>query len=274
MERVVYLNGRFLPHDQVSISPFDEGFLYGYGLFETMRAYRGRVFALSLHMERLEKGCRVLKIPPPSSLERMEEVLSALLERNGLAGKDAYVRVTVTGGVGGQPTLLAFSRPLPDSLKRKKEGVRAVTARLERGWELASLKTTSYLLMHLKRREAEARGKDEALLVMKGVVLEGTHTNLFMVKDGRVITPPLSLPILPGITRGIVMDLLKRKGIPCCEEAFTLEDLLEADEAFLTNSLLEVAPLIEVDGREMRKGGFTEEVGREYRTLTGSSHPL
>ncbi len=268
---IVYLNGAFLPLSEASISPMDEGFLYGYGLFETMRGYRGHVFAIDRHLERLKKGCEYTGLPFP---EGVETTIEALLEMNGLRGRDSYIRITITRGDGKRPTLLIHCRPLPISVERKRRGMKGLLFTVERGRTLAPLKTTSYLLMRSIRIEAERAGKDEGILIdSKGEVLEGSYTNLFLVKEGKVLTPPLSSPILPGITRGIVVELLREAGVQCVEGPVYREDLFRAEEVFLTSSLIEVAPLVELEGRDIGGGDreVTGMVQEAYRRLVDSS---
>lgn len=275
-EPIVYLRGSFLPLSEARVSPRDEGFLYGYGLFETMRGYDGKVFAVNHHMERLKKGCEGLEIPLPEELEGIDAILDTLLKRNHLHQGDSYIRITVTKGEGGQPTTFIHCKPLPGSVEeKKKRGLKGITIKVDRERKLSPYKTTNYLLMRILRTEAERRGVDEAILLNpQGQVLEGSHTNIFISRGGEVLTPPLSLPILPGVTRGIVIDLLRESGIPCHEKVFYREDLFTADEAFLTNSLIEVAPLLEVDGRKIGKGikgKITSIAERAYRDLVGES---
>ncbi|MEW5763307.1 MAG: aminotransferase class IV [Bacillota bacterium] len=246
----MFLNGAFVAAEEARVSVFDRGFLLGYGAFETMRAYRGRVFRLAQHLERLNRTCAALGIPFTADAARLKPTIGALLARNGLA--DARVRLTVTAGPEEErlpynPTILLAAFPLRDST-----AVPAWRAYLWQGAvssqdPLRAHKTTSYLEKVLARREAERNGFDEALFVNeKGNVTEGAATNIFCVRAGRLLTPPTAEGLLPGITRAVVAELAERTGIPFLEQPLTPGDIVRSDEAFLSNSVVEIVPLVAV----------------------------
>ncbi len=262
----VYLNGRFIAQSKANISPFDSGFLYGYGLFETLKGYSGKIFALKEHMERLKKGCSRLKIPDTGlDTESLEPVLEKLLKKNGLSSKDSYIRITVTGGIldtpfskSSRPTLFIHCKPIdPDIVKKTRQGISAVLIEGIKGRniELDAYKTTSYIAMFLGKIYAGDKGADEGFLVNEDKELtEGTTSNIFLYTNGRLVTPPLKSGILPGIIRGFVIKTAKDEGIPVKEERVFLNDLFKADEVFVTNSIMEVAPVIKIDGKMIGEG--------------------
>ncbi len=230
MSACAWVNGSFVSGDEPCLGFRERGFLYGDGLFETVRVYQGKPFALKQHLARLREGCQVLKIPYPR-----EEVEKGLRE------------VVISADVG---------EPYPQEFYGR--GFRAVTVSFPRSQfsPLVSLKSLNFLENVLGRLEAAARGADEGIFLnLRGEVAEGTISNLFLVFPGNlIITPPLESGILPGITREIVIRLARERGFVLEEKAVFPEDFRRAKEAFLTNSLLEVMPLVAVDGREIGSG--------------------
>jgi len=276
-DRAVWINGRIVRGDDAALSVFDRGARDGGGLFETVRVYGGRPFAWPRHLERLVLGAAVLGFPVPASPASLREAVDALLEAQGLV--DAVVRITVTRGVaGGRPTRAGAwveAEPLGGRLWRgtRAGAGSAMVSRVpfEPGW-LGRHKTTSRLAWDLAREEARAAGVDEAILVSPdGEVLEGAASNVFAVSDDEVLTPPLSLDVLPGVTRAIVLELCGALGVRYRERPATPGDLLRAGEVFLTNSVQEVLPLGTLDGREVPSralGGRLLEAYRE-RVVAG-----
>ncbi|BDG60458.1 aminotransferase class IV [Caldinitratiruptor microaerophilus] len=225
----------------------DRGLLLGDGLFETARIYAGRVPLLERHLQRLREGAAVLGIPVPRGIEE-----AALRTVAACAVRDGVLRVTLTRGPGPRgldlppepaPTLLVQVEPFAG---RAPEPLRAALVSLRRDSRspLTRLKTTSSLASVLARAEARAAGAGEALLLnTDGFVAEGAATNLFWVRDGVLRTPATAAGCLPGIARGLVLELARALGLPVAEGLFPPDDLAAADEAFLTSALLELAPL-------------------------------
>lgn len=249
----VYLNGKFVERDAATVSAFDRGFLYGDGLFETVRAYDGVPFALAEHLDRMAASAAFLGIPFPGNAV-LAEAVGKLIDRNGLA--DAYVRITLTRGEhtgalapdpSTRPTLLVEARalqPYPADLYRHGADVVIASHRHESGSPLRAHKTSNYLTSILAKREATELGALEAILLdPAGIVCECATSNLFCVNGGVLHTPPLDLNILPGVTRRTVMDLAREAGIDVREERFNAELLRSASEVFLTNSLMELLPV-------------------------------
>ncbi len=260
-----FQDGAFLPANEARVAADDAGLLHGNGLFETFRARGGRVYLLQRHVERLRKGAGELAIDIPTDVERLPEIVKELAERCGLA--DARVRLTLTAGPqDGQPVLVLQARPAtgypPEMYKR---GVTAVIASIRRNETspLAHIKSLSYLDNLLAKREALQAGADEALLLnTKGSLAESTTANLFVVRTHEVVTPPVADGALPGVTRSAVLELAESAGMGASEATLTVDDLRHADEAFLTNAVAGVLPLVSVDSQNVGSGEPGELTGR------------
>ena len=286
MVETVYLNGRLVPRFEARLSPFDHGFLYGYGLFETMRAYDGHIFRLDSHITRLR--CSAESIGLTHSILTTEEGKQSLkaaclatLEANEL--KDARIRLTVSAGEGdmtpdpgtcSSPTILITARslvPLPP--EKYETGFRATVSFLRRNTQspLSRLKSTCYMENVLARTTARTAGYDEAIFLNEqGYLAEGSMTNIFLVSHGQLITPCFESGVLPGITRDAVLDIARTSNIKATERWVELNELVEAEEAFLTNSILELMPLVTLEGRPIgssRPGKLTKDLLFAYRKL-------
>jgi len=270
----VYLNGELVAAEQAALPALDRGLLYGYGLFETMRSYGGRVFRLAEHYRRLSAGAELLAIPVPLTLADLEEAVDATLARNGLP--DARLRLTVTAGPedGGGSSVVLFAREVTEYPPELRErGMAAVVSGVRRNETspLARVKSLNCLDNLLAREKARRSGTGEALLLnTRGFIAEGAASNVFLVRDGALVTPGIQAGALPGITRRVVMELAGEEGVGVEEANLTLPDLLAAGEALLTNSVMEVMPLVTVDGKAIgsgRPGPLTERLARRYRDL-------
>lgn len=280
----VWLNGRLLDGAQATLSVADRGFLLGDGLFETMRAYGGRVFRLEAHLARLERGAARIGLALPGDLDK---AVLATVQANDLG--EAAIRLTVSRGPSGPgleppggsevpPTVVVTVRPYRADSALYEHGVRAVTAaaRLDERRLTAGLKHTGYLEAILAVRAARAAGADEAVFLdSEGHVAEASASNLFAVTGGQLWTPPLRCGILPGITRATVIDLASGLGLQVQEEPLPPPGLAAADEAFLTSSLREIVPLVALDGVPIgparRPGPSTRRVLQAYRDLARSA---
>lgn len=264
-EAQCWLNGELLPMAQARISPEDRGLLYGDGVFETMRAYGGVIFRLQPHLERLGDGARVLRFPGEVDCDAIAAACREVLRANEL--REAYVRVTVTRGLGGLPseltsaagpTVLIVTREFHDYPPELADrGMSAVVSATRRNTSspLSRIKSLNYLDNLLARAKAMEAGADEALLLdAAGHVVEGSASNVFAVLGGTLTTAPVSAGVLPGITRGCVLELSAGLGLPVREALFDLDTLRAADEAFLTNSLMEVMPLVAVNAEPIGSG--------------------
>ncbi|WP_456370366.1 branched-chain-amino-acid transaminase [Geoglobus sp.] len=264
-ELLVYMNGEFVPESQAKISIFDHGFLYGDGVFEGIRAYNGRVFKLYEHIDRLYDCARVIDLKIPITKEEFAEAILETLRRNGL--RDAYIRPIVTRGVGdlgldprkcSDPSIIIITKPwgrLYGDLYER--GLRAVTVTVRRNAIDAlppNIKSLNYLNNILAKIEANAKGGDEAIFLdHNGYVSEGSGDNIFIIKNGEIVTPP-TINNLRGITRAVVIDIIRELGIPFREANIGLFDLYSADEIFVTGTAAEIAPVTYIDGRPVGDG--------------------
>ncbi len=255
MEELVYINGDLVPRAAARISVFDHGLLYGYGLFETMRAYNGTIFLVDEHMKRLEYGAIMTGLKDRLSGLDVSGACRMTLEANRL--ENARIRLTLTGGddpafpwenVTTPPTLIVSARRfdgLPPETCEKGYRAAIVGLRRDEGSFLAGIKSIDYLVTVMARREAASYGLDESLLLNGGgFIAEGGNSNVFFVRDGTVVTPSLGAGILPGIIRRLVLELAGEAGIPVREGDIRPEDLGLYEEAFMTSSVIEVMPLV------------------------------
>ena len=284
MTGIVYLNGALLPKEKAGISVDDYGFLSGAGLFETMRAYNGRIFRLERHIERLFSSASLVGLAEKLHKDELVQACEDTLKANGLS--EARVRLTVSMGEAGvfpgkvtSPTRLVTATPYtPPPQEEYKNGFRAyVTAfRQYSGATLAGIKSTGYLPNLLARHSAEEHGCDEAIFLNeKGQITEGSISNIFFIEsDGRLVTPPLGAGPLPGVTRQAVFELASTKDVEAFESATRLEDVPGCKEAFLTNSVAEVMPLVSIaDGERAftigsgRPGEVTSKLMVAYKDM-------
>lgn len=286
MEEIVYLNGSLIPRSQARVSVFDYGFLYGYGLFETMRAYHGTIFLLERHLKRLLDSAAVISLGSKLADIDLGRACVETLRANAL--QDARLRLTVSKGevdsfpgssTSGTPTVLVtatgYSALSPQIYNK---GFKAGVSSLRRYSQspLSRLKSANYLLSLLAKMEAEAAGLNESLLLNEhGFITEGSLSNVFFVSHTGLVTPPLESGILPGITRQVVMELAHPLRINVTEGEVRLEDLGQFDEAFLTNSVVEIMPLVEVRDNtgeiitigSGRPGKLTQQLTTAYREM-------
>jgi branched-chain amino acid aminotransferase len=273
-----HVDGDLVPAAEASVSVEDRGFLYGDAGFETCRAYGGAVFAWAAHRDRLDRTCETLGMPDAAPADLRARV-DATLDRNDLA--DAYVRVSVTRGVQPgkltpdpdvDPTVVVVVKPLPrggvdgESVWDAPARVRTVERRrIPEAATPAAAKTHNYLDGILARLDLRGTDADEALVRdLDGFVAEGATSNVFHVVDGVLHTPSLDGPILPGVTRAVVLDLADELSIPVETGRYEVGDVRAADEAFLTNSTWEVRPVATVDGEAVGGGPVTERLARAF----------
>ncbi len=260
-----YQDGAFLSSNEAGIAADDAGLLRGHGLFETFRARVGRVYLLDRHVARLRAGADELDIAVPPNVERLPEVVSELAQRCELS--DARVRLTLTAGPqGGEPALVLQAWPATSyPPEMYANGITAVIASMRRNETspLAHIKSLSYLDNVLAKREALQAGADEALLLnTKGTLAEASLANLFIVRGGDMLTPPIEDGALPGVTRSAVLKLAEPTGLRASEATLTVDDLRDADEAFLTNAVAGLLPLVAVNGQSVGSGEPGKLTGR------------
>ena len=278
----VFLNGRFVPEAEASVSVFDRAFLYGDGLFETIRVFRGRPFRWSAHMERLEQGARFVGIKLPFSSDQLLASAQELIARDGMS--EALLRITLSRGVGirgyspkgaDQPTLVMSLHPFGTAGPADSEigapicwRAHVASVRLPAGDALAQYKTCNKLAQVLARAEAEAARADEALLLnTDGNVVEAATGNLFWINDGTVFTSPLAGGILRGITRGVVIELCGRLGLPVKEADVTPAALKQVDAVFLSLSSHGVVTLAAIDGVPLGRSPVITKLAQAYNAL-------
>jgi aminodeoxychorismate lyase len=276
---IVFLNGKFVPEEEAVISVFDRSFLYGDGLFETMRVCRGKPFRWEQHLERFERGAKFLKIQPPFSAELLRELVSELVTRNQMP--EALLRLSLSRGVGlrgyspkgaERPSLVMSLHPaLPgDGPVRWK----LVTSsfRLPANEPLAAFKTCNKLPQILARAEADAAGADEALLLnTDGHVVEAASSNLFWIQKQMVFTPPLASGILPGVTRAEVLEISRNLGIEVREAGIGCEALQQAQGVFLSLSSVGIAEGSTLDGHALSRSRLVDQLRTAYAETLSKS---
>lgn len=270
---LVWLQGQLLDARSAAISPFDHGLLTGDGVFETLVAHRGEPFAQTRHWRRLQHSAERMGLEAPGQ-ELVLEAMRAVLRANQL--QHARIRITVTGGEGPLgsarghegPTLLVAASPVP-AFPPSAKVITVPYPRNERG-ALAGVKTVSYGENVVALDHAKKAGADEAIFGnLAGNLCEGTGTNIFIVRDGRLLTPPLSAGCLAGVTRGIVLDLCRENGIEVAESDSPLAGLESAEEAFLTSTLRDVQPISSVNGKALAlaPGPMASRLGAAFADL-------
>ena len=270
----VYVNGGLAPPAEACISVFDTGFLHGDGVFETMRVYGGRIFRFEQHMHRLYAGLERLRIKPPFSIHDAEELFARLCDREVTHGvARIYVTsgerdITGSGELRGNPSVVAWAWAKPLEPSPAPLRVMISSVHLDSHSVLAGIKSANRLPFVLASHEAAQSGMDEALLLNeKGHVVELSTANLFLADGGRLLTPPLEDGALPGITRAVVLELARRLGLTVREVEIKLSVLSEATEVFATNSVREIVPVAELNGRNVPSQDVALRLREAYRHL-------
>ncbi|ABB14035.1 branched-chain-amino-acid transaminase [Carboxydothermus hydrogenoformans] len=289
MGLLIYLDGKFVPEEEAKVSVFDHGLLYGDGVFEGIRAYNNRVFKLKEHIDRLYESAKAILLEIPLTKEEMTEVVLETMRKNNL--REGYIRLVVTRGKGDlgldprkcpKATVFCIGSSITLYPERfYEEGLEVITVPTRRNLNEASsprIKSLNYLNNILAKIEANLHGVLEAILLnQEGYVAEATGDNVFIVKNGRLITPPSYAGILEGITRNTVMDLARKRGIPVEEKLFTRYDIFNADECFLTGTAAEVIPVVKVDGRTIGEGvpgPMTKTLIKDFREYVTTDGPF
>jgi branched-chain amino acid aminotransferase len=281
MAKFIYINNKLVQEKEALISVFDRSYLYGEGVFETLRAYNGHVAFADLHYERLRKNCQRLNIDLPIDRHGFEKALNKTLSANNL--KDAYIRVTVSpvGASFGlsKPKKMTTNFSIfckefkgrPKDLYEKGAKVIIVKSVPSDHPTMADLKSTNYLNKMLARDEVVTAGADEGIFCStEGRILEGSATNIFIVKDGRLFTPPIKEGVLPGITRSVILNLAEASGLEVNEAPINMDEIKNCDEVFLTGSTAEVLPvreLVELTSKSPTPGPVTKKVMMAYKEL-------
>ncbi|OGW47202.1 MAG: branched-chain-amino-acid transaminase [Nitrospirae bacterium GWC2_57_9] len=277
---LVYLNGALVPKDEAKVSVFDHGYLYGDGVYETLRAYEGFLFLLDRHLARLKHSADSISLKLPLPLDKIADALNQTVKANDLG--DAYVRIHISRGPGEigldpalcpQPTMVITAKPFKDYPKEQFErGVSLAVVKTRRNHPLAldpSIKGTNFLNNILAKIECIRAGAYEAVMLnWEGYVAEGTISNIFFVKSGVLVTPGLQTGILEGVTRGLVLDLARAAKIETREGLILPVELFNADECFITNTTMEVMPVTSIDDKSLgsgRPGPITAALRKAYK---------
>jgi branched-chain amino acid aminotransferase len=280
---IIYLDGNYVPEQDAKVSVFDHGLLYGDGVFEGIRVYNGRIFRLDQHLDRLFASAKAIMLTIPMSKDELVKACCETCKRNNL--RDGYIRLVVTRGVG-YLGLSPFKCPkasvfciastielYPEEVY--KNGLKLVTAATRRVNPAAispAVKSLNYLNNIMAKIEAIQAGTVEALMLNnEGYVAECTGDNVFIVRNGKIETPPASAGALIGITRQVVIELAGKLSIPVSEPNLTRYDLMTADECFLTGTAAEIVPVVSLDGRVIgsgKPGAVTLKLIGEFRKLT------
>jgi branched-chain amino acid aminotransferase len=279
MEPRIYLNGQLVPSVQARVSVLDYGFLFGYAAFETMRAYGGTIFRLDRHLERMAKSAEVLGLP--LSKRAWGKAACSVVEANRL--QEARVRLVLSAGEGTltpdlksctRPTLLAIAVPYsPPGAEIYARGYRMIISSIHRNSQspLPGLKTANFLESLLARQEARRLGVEDALMLNdSGFLAEASSSNVFVLKNDRLKTPRLGSGILPGITRSLVLELANSLEIEVEETDISPTELLDADEVFISNSMIEIMPVGEINSRRIGEGRastMTSRLSEAYKKL-------
>jgi branched-chain amino acid aminotransferase len=279
----IYLDGQFVPEEEAKVSVLDHGFLYGDGVFEGIRSYNGRVFMLREHLERLYESARSIMLEVPLGMEELEEVTLETLRRNGI--RDGYIRHVVSRGVGdlgldprkckNASLVIIASRITLFPPELYEQGLEVVTVATRRNIPDAlepKIKSLNYLNNIMVKMEANRAGVLEAIMLNnQGYVAEGSGDNIFIVRRGKLLTPPTYVGALEGITRRVVMELAAARNMPVREEPFTRHDLYTATECFLTGTAAEVIPVVKVDERiigDGYPGPISRQLIADFKKLT------
>ncbi len=272
---LVFLNGRFVPEPQAVVPVNDRGFLYGDGLFETLRVCGGRPFRLAQHLERMMRGADFLKIKCPFTAKEFQEFAGRLVEQNQMP--EAILRVVLTRGPGergytpradGQPTVVMTLHPAPPLDEPVSWNLVASSYRIPAADPLASFKTLNKLTHIMARNEAVEQGADEALLVnTNGEVAEATSGNLFWVYQDNLCTVPTGRGVLPGITRAVVLEICQAMGLPTNKRVIKPEALRKSEGIFITQSALGIVPVAAFNGEPVAPSPLVDQIVRAYSEL-------
>jgi D-alanine transaminase len=277
-DTVAYFNGKFISKEHIAISPDDRGFLFADGLYEVMRSYEGRIFRAQDHIERLNFGARELRFNL-TDFGHLIEVAEKLIRDTNLTRGDALIYIQVTRGAAPRQhrfpppetplTVYASARGFASNMEEQKHGLKVILIPDLR-WARTNIKTVGLLPNVLAHQEARDRNAAEAIFIRDGFLMEGTHSNIFAIKNDQVLTPPLSNHILNGITRRAVLELCDELSLPHSEQPISEGEGPKADELFITGTTVEITPVIATDGRPVgsgRAGEVTRRLQEAFRKM-------
>jgi D-alanine transaminase len=257
-----YLNGEFLPLAEATISVMDRGFLFGDGVYEVIPAYAGRLFRLSQHLQRLDDSLRAIRLPNPLSEKEWQALLETLVGQQQKEDQSVYLQVTRGAAKtrdhaipeGITPTVFAMTSLIPPvDPALASDGIKAITLDDIR-WRLCNIKATTLMANVLLRQHAKHEQAVEAILIRDGLATEGAASNLFVVTDGLLVTPPKSRFLLPGITRDLVLELADEAGVPFQQREIPEQELTDAEEIWLTSSTKEIMPVTRLNDQPVGDG--------------------
>jgi len=276
---ISYLNGHYLPPEEIKISPDDRGFLFGDGVYEVIRAYRGKFFQAEEHLARLRRSMHELALAE-IDIEEILQVAEELLKRNGLEKSDATVYIQVTRGAaprkhafpdpGTKPTIYLTASAFNAPSKKSETGVKIILVPDTR-WARCDIKAIALTPNVLANQRAVECDAEEAVFVRDGFITEGSHSNFAAVFGGEIVTHPRTNQILAGITRQVTLQLARELGIPVNEFPILEKDLRQANEAMLLSTSNEVMPVVQIDDlhvRDGKPGPITLKLQRAFRALT------
>lgn len=276
---LVFLNGQLVPEEQAVVSVFDRSFLYGDGLFETIRVSRGKPFRWAQHFERLQRSALFLGLKVPYTADELRRSARELIEKNQLP--DSLLRLNISRGVGPRgyspkgadsPTVVMSVHPLPPDYT--PPGWRLVTSsyRIAANDTVAQHKTTSKVFQVVAKAEAEAKGADEALILnSNGEILEASSANLFWIYRDAVYSTPTALGVLPGITRAVILEICQTMGIPTRKKILRPDALMRSEGVFVSLSSRGVIPVVELDGQSLATSPIVEKLQIAYGELLAKS---
>lgn len=273
----IYLNGKLVPAKEAVVSVLDHGFLYGDGIYETMRVYDGVTFMLDEHLRRLYRSASLIGLTIPLDADSLKRSVYETLIANSL--RNAFVRLTISRGYGPigldpdlcpEPTVVIITQEMKDYPKSFYEkGISLIIPETKRNFREAinpEIKSLNFLNNILAKIEAKKRGAYDAIMLnIYGKLSEGTISNVFFYKNGILCTPSLECGILDGITRSIVITIAKRDGLKVKEAEFIKEDLYLSEEVFITSTTLEVMPVSKIDDQKYAVGNITKLLHQAYR---------
>lgn len=277
MQQIVYLNGEYLPMADSRISTQDRGFLFGDGIYEVIPVYQRKLFAWPEHLQRLKNSLQAVSIPNPLTDEEWLDLLTGLVKKH--PWENQFIYLQVTRGIQMQrdhlpadclhPTIYAYTNPLkPLDPKILTHGIKVVTLEDIR-WLRCDTKAITLLPNVMMKLAAKQQGADDAILISRdGKVTEGSASNVVIVKEGKLLTPPNSQHILPGVTRLVIEKVAKQHHIPFIERELDLTDLQMADEIWLTSSTKEAVPVTQLDGKAVgngRPGSVWQKLHQHYQ---------
>lgn len=277
MSEIVYLNGEFVNQEDALISARDRGFIFADGVYEVAKYYEGKPFRFQDHIDRLKRSLAELSIPF-FDLDLLDQIFSQLLEQNKMFQKQTGIYIQITRGEhkrihhfpeNATPTVYAYAFDLPSATEQLEKGIKVITNEDIR-WKRCDIKSVSLLPNTMLFNKAKEQGAGECILIRDGMVTEATHSSVLGVKNGTLITRPLSNLILPGITRKVILEICNKIGIPVKERAFSEKELYELDEVIIAGTGSEVTPVVQINDIAMgngKPGEITILIQREFFKL-------